>query len=84
MVFGLFADVTPAAATDDGGDLKMVCQWQGWFPDFCVHLLTHDVLVNLLAELKVISAGPTCYYHHGYRKKAVDARANSLPREYKL
>ena len=38
--------------------------------------------VDSLAELKVISAGPTRYYHRGSRDKAVDVRAGTLQREY--
>ena len=83
-MYGLFADLVPAAAVGGGGDLEMVRQRQGLVPDFRIRLPNPDGQpVDLLAELKVISAGPTRYYTRGNREKAVDARAKTLPREYR-
>ena len=39
--------------------------------------------MDCLAELKIISAGPTRYYLRGSREKAVDVRARALPQEYR-
>ena len=73
----------PEAATSDGGDLGQVRQRQGLVPDFRVKLPSPDGNpLDLLAELKVISAGPSRYYQMG-RRKAVDVRAGTLPREYR-
>ena len=83
-VYGLFADIVPAAATANGGELEMVRQRQGLVPDFRFRLPTHNGIPDdFIAELKVISAGPSRYYQRGNRDKAVDVRARMLQREYK-
>ena len=83
-VYGLFSDLIPAVATGNGGDLEMVRQRQGLVPDYRIRLQSeHGNPVDYLAELKVISAGPTRYYARGSRDKAVDVRARALTREYR-
>ena len=84
-VYGLFSDLVPAAAVTDDGDLAGVRQRQGLVPDFRLHLPNPHggVPDDYLAELKVISAGPSRYYTCGRKDKAVDVRARTLQREYK-
>ena len=83
--FWAFSDLVPAAAVTDNGDLAGVCQRQGLVPDFRLHLPNPhgEVPDDYLAELKVISAGPSRYYTCGRKDKAVDVRARTLQREYK-
>ena len=81
--YGLFSDLVPAAALREDGELSGVRQRQGLVPDFRFRLPDPNGMpVDFLAELKVISAGPTRYYHRGSRDKAVDVRAGTLQREY--
>ena len=54
-------------------------------PDFRLRLPNPHggVPDDFLAELKVISAGPSRYYNCGGRDKAVDVRARALGKEYR-
>ena len=68
-VYGLFADLIPALAVGDEGELAGVRQRQGLVPDFRLRLPSPHggVPDDYLAELKVISAGPSRYYTIGGR-----------------
>ena len=92
-IFGLFRDLVPAAMVAQGGDLETVRARSGKVPDLSYRLPTQPdpasqgprprgQPVRLLAELKVISAGPT-RYGHGRRDRAVERRARALPGEYR-
>ena len=78
--YGLFSPFIPAAALSSQGHLYHLRERQGLVPDL---LLTfpnnHGPQSTSIAELKLVSAGKTWY--HG-NKKAVDVRANKLPKEY--
>jgi hypothetical protein len=78
--YGLFSPLIPAAAIAVNGDLHRARDRQGLVPDFLItHPAQHGASSNQLAELKCISAWVTWYQA---RQKAVDQRANRLPKEY--
>ena len=58
-VYGLFAHLLPAVATEQGGELQWARARQGLVPDFRFRLPTPQGPTDTLAELKVISAGST-------------------------
>ena len=80
-VFGLFADLLPAALQQEGGELQWGRARQGKVPDFRFLLPTPDGPRTSLAELKVISAGKT-WFPAGVEGKGTDKRANKLASEY--
>ena len=87
-IFGLFRDLVPAAALQPGGELENARARSGKVPDLAYRLPTppgpNDRIgrqPRLLAELKVINAGPTKYLLVN-KAKAVDRR--DLPGEYHL
>ena len=59
--------------------MQQVRQRQGLVPDFRIRLPSSDggIPLDLIAELKVVSAGPSRYYQRG-SDKAVDVRARTL------
>ena len=81
-VFGLFADLLPAVAFQQGGgDLEWARARQGLVPDFRLRLPTPEGPSDSLAELKVISAGVT-WHPRGRAGTGVDRRAAGLPALY--
>ena len=92
-IFGEFRHLIPAGALQEGGELGNVRARNGKVPDLRYRLplaLAADhprrhaqgQPPRLLAELKVISAGPT-WYPRGSKEKAVDRRARLLGGEYR-
>ena len=94
-IFGEFRHLIPAAALDQEGELGNVRARNGKVPDLRYRLpLPPDAQQRnlprqargqpprLLAELKVINAGPT-WYPQGSTAKAVDRRASRLEGEYR-
>ena len=65
--------------------MEWVRQHQGLVPNFRLCAPNPEgIPLDTLAELKVISAGPSRYYSRGVnRDKAVDRRAKTLQREYR-
>ena len=81
-VYGLFADLLPAAAQVDGGGLEWNRARQGLIPDFRLRLPTQEGTTDSLAELKLTSAGKT-WYPRGVQGRGTDRRANGLSTLYK-
>ena len=81
-MYGLFSDLIPVAAEADGGGLDWGRSRQGLIPDFRLRLPTPEGVSDCLAELKITSAGVTCY-PRGVEGRGTDRRANGLPRLYK-
>ena len=81
-VYGLFSDLIPAAAEADGAGLEWVRARQGLIPDFRLRLPTPEGTTDSLAELKITSAGVTCY-PRGVAGRGTDRRANGLPTLYR-
>ena len=92
-IFGEFRHLIPAGALQEGGELGNARARNGKVPDLRYRLplaLAADhprrhaqgQPPRLLAELKVISAGPT-WYPRGSKEKAVDRRARLLGGEYR-
>ena len=50
-VYGAFADLLPANAVEEGGELQWVRARQGLVPDFRLRLPTPEGLTDSLAEL---------------------------------
>ena len=80
-VYGLFSDLLPAAAQEEGGEFQLGRARQGKVPDFRFTLPTPNGPVSSLAELKVIGAGKT-WFPSGAAVKGTDKRANLLNSEY--
>ena len=80
-VYGLFSDLLPAAAQEEGGEFQWGRARQGKVPDFRFTLPTPNGPVSSLAELKVIGAGKT-WFPSGAAVKGTDKRANLLNSEY--
>ena len=81
-VYGLFSDMIPAQALDQGQDLEWGRARQGLVPDFRLRLPTPEGLTDHLAELKFISAGIS-WYARGAKGRGSDRRAAGLPKLYK-
>ena len=94
-IFGEFRHLIPAGALQEGGELGNARARNGKVPDLRYRLPLPPALdadhphrraqghpPRLLAELKVISAGPT-WYPRGSGEKAVDRRARLLGGEYR-
>ena len=81
-VYGLFADLLPAAAEGSGGELEWGRARQGLIPDFRLRLPTQEGTSDCLAELKVVSAGAT-WYPRGGQGRGTDRRAGLLQSEYR-
>ena len=81
-VYGLFADLLPAAAQGEGEALQWGRARQGLVPDFRIHLPTPEGPTDHLAELKVIGAGAT-WYPRGVEGRRSDRRAEGLNRLYR-
>ena len=81
-VFGLFAHLLPAVATQQGGELQWARARQGLVPDFRIRLPTPEGPSDCLAELKIISAGVT-WHPRGVKGKSVERRAAGLAGYYK-
>lgn len=81
-VYGLFAHLLPAVATQQGGELQWARARQGLVPDFRIRLPTPEGPSDCLAELKVISAGVT-WHPRGVRGKGVERRAAGLAGYYR-
>ena len=80
-VYGIFADLLPAALQEEGGELQWGRARQGKVPDFKFVLPSPEGPKPCLAELKCISAGKTLY-PRGVKGKGTDRRASKLPGEY--
>jgi hypothetical protein len=80
-VYGLFGDLLPAALTEVGGELQWGRARQGKVPDFRFLFPSPEGPVSRLAELKVISAGPTLFPRGG-AGRGTQRRANKLTSEY--
>ena len=80
-VYGLFADLLPAALNAAGGELQYGRARQGLVPDFKLLLNTPDGPLSSLAELKTIGAGET-WYPHGQEGKGTERRAAQLVTAY--
>ena len=65
-VYGLFAHLLPAVATEQGVELQFARACQGLVPDFRLRLPMPQGPTDTLAELKVISAGSTAVRLHVY------------------
>ena len=81
-VYGLFADLIPAGAADQGEVLHWGRARQGLVPDFRLRLPTPEGLTDHLAELKFVSAGVS-WFPRGVVGKGTDRRANGLTNLYK-
>jgi hypothetical protein len=97
-IFGLFRHLVPAAVMERGGELEFARARNGKVPDLSFRLPAppgptlrgrgaanprhQGQPTRLLAELKVINAGPS-RYPEGNREKAVDRRARLVPGEYR-
>ena len=79
-VYGLFADLLPATAVEEGGDLEWVRARQGLVPDFRLRLPTPEGPRDCLAELKVFSAGVS-WFPRGVEGRGTDKRAGLLQKE---
>ena len=76
-VYGLFAHLLPAVATEQGGELQFARARQGLVPDFRLRLPTPQGPTDTLAELKIISAGST-WHPAGAKGTGVERRAATL------
>ena len=81
-VYGMFADLLPAAAQGVGQELEWGRACQGLVPDFQIRLPTPEGPTDSLAELKIIGAGVS-WYPRGVDIKGVDKRADGLDRLYR-
>ena len=81
-VYGLFSDLIPAQALDQGEHLEWGRARQGLVPDFRLRLPTPDGLTDHLAELKFIGAGVS-WFPRGVAGKGTDRRAAGLTKLYK-
>jgi hypothetical protein len=81
-VYGLFAHLLPAVATEEGGDLQWARARQGLVPDFRLRLPTPQGPTDCLAELKCIGAGVT-WHPRGRKGTGVERRAKTLPGCYR-
>ena len=81
-VYGLFADLIPAQASDQGENLEWGRARQGLIPDFRLRLPSPGGLTDHLAELKFVGAGVS-WFPRGVAGKGTDRRANGLPNLYK-
>ena len=80
-VYGLFADLLPAALTAAGGELQWGRARQGLVPDFKLLQNTPEGPSSSLAELKTIGAGNT-WYPQGQVGKGTERRAAQLVTAY--
>ena len=80
-VYGAFADLLPATATDEGRDLEWSRARQGLIPDFRLQLPTQEGPSDCLAELKIVSAGVS-WFPRGREGRGADRRAALLQGEY--
>ena len=80
-VFGKFSDLLPGALMEEGSELEWGRQWQGKVPDFEISFTSPEGPVKHLAELKVVSAGVSCF-PRGTKGKGTDRRAGRLTAEY--
>ena len=81
-VYGLFAHLLPAVATEQGGELQFARARQGLVPDFRLRLPTPQGPTDTLAELKIISAGST-WHPAGAEGTGVERRAATLAPYYR-
>ena len=80
-VYGLFADLLPAALHQQGGELEWGRARQGKVPDLKLMLDTPEGPEQSLAELKFVSAGKT-WYPRGQAGKGTDRRAALIQGQY--
>ena len=81
-VYGLFAHLLPAVATQQGSDLEWSRARQGLVPDYRLRLQTPEGTTDVLAELKVLGAGIT-WHPRGKRGTGVERRAATLAGYYR-
>ena len=81
-VYGLFAHLLPAVATQQGGNLQWARARQGLVPDYRLCLPTPEGTTDCLAELKIIGAGVT-WHPRGRKGTGVERRAATLPGYYR-
>ena len=81
-VYGLFAHLLPAVATEQGVELQFARACQGLVPDFRLRLPMPQGPTDTLAELKVISAGST-WHPAGATGTGVQRRAATLAPSYR-
>jgi hypothetical protein len=81
-VYGLFADLIPEEAQVQGRELQWGRARQGLCPDWRLRLPTPQGFMDVLAELKVPSAGPT-FYPRGEEGRGTDRRASRIPAYYR-
>ena len=79
VFYGLFGDLIPARALDQGEDLEWRRARQGLVPDFRLRLPSPEGLTEHLAELKFIGAGVSLFLR-GVVGKGADRRAGGLPK----
>ena len=80
-MYGLFADLLPAALHQQGGELEWGRARQGKVPDLKLMLDTPEGPEQSLAELKFVSAGKT-WYPRGQAGKGTDRRAALIQGQY--
>ena len=78
--YGLFSQHIPAAALANTGPLHHQRERQGLVPDLLISYINTGDNREFLGEIKLISAGIS-WYQSG--RKAVDIRAQRLPKEYR-
>ena len=81
-VHGLFADLIPAEATRDGGELQWGRARQGKIPDLRFRKPTPNGPIDSLAEIKFVTAGVS-WFPRGVQGKGTEKRAALIPGEYK-
>ena len=81
-VYGLFADLLPAVALEEGGELQGARARQGLVPDFRLSLPSPQGPTDCLAELKIIGAGVSGH-PPGRKGTGVVKRAAGLEGGYK-
>ena len=81
-VYGLFAHLLPAVATEQGVELQFARACQGLVPDFRLRLPMPQGPTDTLAELKVISAWST-WHPAGATGTGVQRRAATLAPSYR-
>ena len=81
-VFGLFRDLIPPEAFQEGGELQYGRQRVGLTPDLLLRMPTPDGVTDRLGEVKAMSAG-TSRYPSGRAEKQADRRARELPASYR-
>ena len=80
-VYGLFANILPAALHQQGGELEWGRARQGKVPDLKLLLDTPEGPQQSLTELKFVSAGKT-WFSRGQAGKGTDRRAALIQGQY--